>query len=77
LGDVVSMGVIALHTLYLVMWFSGAGSAQDQMWVALAAYAAYVVNAIQFLLKFQQAKAGGREGLTTLMPDEFSAGVNS
>jgi hypothetical protein len=47
------------------------------MWVALAAYAAYVVNAIQFLLKFKQAKAGGREGLTTLMPNEFSAGANS
>ena len=71
------MGVIALHTLYLVMWFSGVGSPEDQMWVALAAYTAYVVNAIQFLLKFKQAKAGGREGLTTLMPDEFSAGVNS
>jgi hypothetical protein len=47
------------------------------MWVALAAYTVYVVNAVQFLLKFKQAKAGGREGLTTLMPDEFSAGVNS
>ena len=75
--DVVSMGVIALHTLYLAMWFSGVGSPQDQMWVALAAYAAYVVNAIQFLLKFKQAKAGGREGLTTLMPNELSAGANS
>jgi len=26
------------------------------MWVALAAYASYVVNALQFLLKFQAAK---------------------
>lgn len=55
--DVVSMGVIALHTLYLLMWLAGSGSPQEQMVVALAAYGAYLINAIQFLLKFQQARS--------------------
>ena len=54
--DVVSMLVMALHTGYLVMWLAGWGSPTEQMWVALAAYASYVVNALQFLLKFQAAK---------------------
>lgn len=55
--DVVSMGVIALHSLYMVMLVVGWGTPQDQMWVALAAYAAYVVNALQFLRKFQVARS--------------------
>lgn len=59
--DVVSMGVIALHTLYLLMWLTGSGSPQEQMVVALAAYGAYLVNAIQFLLKFQQARSSASD----------------
>ena len=59
--DVVSMGVIALHTLYLLMWLTGSGSPQEQMIVALAAYSAYLVNAIQFLLKFQQARSSASD----------------
>ena len=55
--DMVSMGVIALHTLYLVMLLAGWGTPQDQMWVALAAYAAYAVNAVQFLRKLQLARS--------------------
>lgn len=58
--DVVSMLVIALHTAYLCAWLFGFGTPVDQMWIALAAYAAYVVNAAQFLLKFQQAKRPAR-----------------
>ena len=54
--DVVSMLVMALHTLYILMWLAGWGTPTEQMWVALAAYASYVVNALQFLLKFQAAK---------------------
>ena len=54
--DVVSMLVMALHTAYVVMWLAGWGTPTEQMWVALAAYASYVVNALQFLLKFQAAK---------------------
>jgi len=59
--DVVSMLVIALHTAYLAAWLFGFGTPVEQMWIALAAYAAYVVNAVQFLLKFQQAKKPVRQ----------------
>jgi 3-vinyl bacteriochlorophyllide hydratase len=59
--DVVSMGVIALHTLYLLMWLTSFGTPQEQMMVALAAYVAYLVNAIQFLMKFQQARSASPE----------------
>lgn len=54
--DVVSMGVIALHTAYLVMLVAGIGSAGEQFAVALAGYAAYVVNAGQFILKLRAAR---------------------
>ncbi|MCX8003440.1 MAG: 2-vinyl bacteriochlorophyllide hydratase [Burkholderiaceae bacterium] len=54
--DVFSLLVLALHTLYLVALFSGVASAVEQMWIALAAYAAYVVNATQFLLKLRAAR---------------------
>ncbi|MEM9693154.1 MAG: 2-vinyl bacteriochlorophyllide hydratase [Myxococcota bacterium] len=54
--DVVSMGVIALHTLYLVALFSGWLTTTQQLLIALAAYAAYVVNAAQFLLKLRAAR---------------------
>lgn len=57
--DVVSMGVIALHTLYLAMVLAGWGGAPEQMAVALAAYAAYVVNAAQFLWKLRLARLEG------------------
>ena len=59
--DVVSMLVMALHTAYVVMWLAGWGTPTEQMWVALAAYATYVVNALQFLLKFQAAKIKSTE----------------
>jgi len=54
--DVVSMAVIALHTAYLACWLLGFGSPEQQLWIALAAYATYVVNAAQFLLKLQAAR---------------------
>ena len=54
--DAASMVVIALHTIYLVMLFGGFGSVEARMWVALAGYAAYVVNAGQFLLKLRAAR---------------------
>ena len=55
--DVVSMVVIALHTAYLAAWFYGLLGAQEQMLLALMAYAAYAVNAGQFLFKFRAARA--------------------
>lgn len=53
--DVVSFGVIALHTTYLAALFLG-WPAETQMAIALAAYAAYVINAAQFLLKLRAAR---------------------
>jgi 3-vinyl bacteriochlorophyllide hydratase len=57
--DVFSMLVLALHTAYLVALFSGALSPRGQMLLALAAYAAYVVNATQFILKLRAARLAG------------------
>jgi 3-vinyl bacteriochlorophyllide hydratase len=54
--DVFSMAVLALHTAYLAMLFGGMGSAQERMYVALAAYVTYVVNAGQFLYKLRLAR---------------------
>ncbi len=54
--DVFSMLVLALHTAYLLAWWLGVGSAAQQMGLALAAYAAYVINATQFLLKLRAAR---------------------
>ncbi|MEL6291748.1 MAG: 2-vinyl bacteriochlorophyllide hydratase [Pseudomonadota bacterium] len=54
--DVVSMGVLALHTAYLAAVLFGFGTPTEQMWLALAAYAAYVVNAAQFIWKLRLAR---------------------
>jgi 3-vinyl bacteriochlorophyllide hydratase len=54
--DVVSMLVLALHTAYLIALFSGAVDAERQMWLALAAYSSYVINATQFVLKLRAAR---------------------
>lgn len=54
--DAVSMAVIALHTAYLVMILGSFGSPVLQLYVALAAYAAYVVNAAQFVWKLRLAR---------------------
>jgi 3-vinyl bacteriochlorophyllide hydratase len=58
--DVFSMLVIALHTAYLVALFTGWLSARDQLLLALAAFATYVVNAGQFLLKLRAARLDER-----------------
>lgn len=57
--DVVSMGVIALHTVYLLAWLQGDAwlSLEAQIGVALVAYAAYLVNAAQFLWKLRMARS--------------------
>lgn len=57
--DVVSMAVIALHTLYIAMLLSGWGSTEQQLAVALMAYCIYIVNAAQFLWKLRQARLQG------------------
>ena len=54
--DLISFGVIALHTAYLWALLTGALAPESQMWLALAAYAAYLLNATQFLLKLHAAR---------------------
>jgi 3-vinyl bacteriochlorophyllide hydratase len=54
--DVFSMAVLALHTAYLLMLWNGWGNAHERMYVALAAYLAYVINAGQFLWKLRIAR---------------------
>lgn len=56
--DAVSMIVIALHTAYLASLFIDWLTPSGQMWLALAAYATYVVNAAQFILKLRAARLG-------------------
>jgi 3-vinyl bacteriochlorophyllide hydratase len=54
--DVFSFAVIALHTLYIYGLWSGAFTPHGLMVIALAAYAAYLVNAGQFILKLRRAR---------------------
>ncbi|MDP1685450.1 2-vinyl bacteriochlorophyllide hydratase [Hydrogenophaga sp.] len=60
--DVFSMLVLALHTAYLVALFTGALDARGLAWLALAAYATYVVNAGQFIYKLRMARLQGPSG---------------
>lgn len=54
--DVFSFVVIALHTAYIWALWTGALAPREEMLLALAAYAAYVVNAGQFLWKLRMAR---------------------
>ena len=57
--DVLSLVVLALHTTYLVTLGVRAVGLRAQLCLALAAYAAYVINATQFLLKLRAARRQG------------------
>ena len=57
--DVFSMLVIALHTAYLVALFWNMLSTEQLMWLALAAYFTYVINAGQFIWKLRMARLEG------------------
>jgi len=54
--DVFSFVVIALHTAYIWGLLAGSMSPSALMWLALAAYVAYVINAGQFILKLRAAR---------------------
>lgn len=54
--DVVSFFVIALHTIYVIVLLIDFLSPAGEMFIALAAYALYIINAAQFLLKLRQAR---------------------
>ena len=62
--DVFSFLVIALHLGYVWALWTGALGPVQEMWLALAAYAAYVINAGQFLWKLRVARlqAGSAPG---------------
>jgi 3-vinyl bacteriochlorophyllide hydratase len=59
--DVFSMLVIALHTAYLGALFTGWLGTRGQLLLALAAFATYVVNATQFILKLRAARLGEQQ----------------
>ncbi len=65
--DVFSMLVLALHTAYLAALGFGWFGPRSLMGLALAAYAAYVINATQFVLKLRAARLQGSSSA------EFSA----
>ncbi len=58
--DVFSMLVIGLHTAYVGAFLLGWGDADFRIGLALAAYAAYAINAVQFVMKLRQARREAR-----------------
>jgi 3-vinyl bacteriochlorophyllide hydratase len=54
--DMFSFLVIALHTAYVLALLTGALTSQQMMLLALTAFAAYVVNAAQFVLKLRAVR---------------------
>ena len=67
--DVFSMLVLALHTAYLYFLWDGALSANELIYLALAAYVAYLINAAQFLWKLRVARYEG-VGEETVLAEE-------
>jgi 3-vinyl bacteriochlorophyllide hydratase len=68
------MAVLALHSAYLLALATGALDARQQMHLALAAYATYVINATQFLLKLRAARLDqARADRAASAPTEFAA----
>lgn len=70
--DAFSMLVLALHTAYLGVLLAGWLTPQQQMLLALAAYAAYVINATQFLLKLRAARLQAQADERTRHPTSVS-----
>ena len=66
--DVVSIAVLALHTAYLLALYTAAVDARQQMYIALAAYAAYALNATQFVLKLRAARLDALQRTIELPP---------
>ncbi|MEQ7155500.1 2-vinyl bacteriochlorophyllide hydratase [Brevundimonas aurifodinae] len=64
--DVFSMLVLALHTAYLGMVLLNIGTPREQLILALAAYATYVVNAAQFIWKLRMARLQAPSRLETV-----------
>ena len=75
--DVFSMLVLALHTAYLAALFTGSLGPHGLMLLALAAYATYVVNAGQFILKLRAARLQGGASARERPFDGAIAGASS
>ncbi len=75
--DVFSMLVLALHTAYLGALFTGALGSHGLMLLALAAYATYVINAGQFILKLRAARLQGGASARERPLDGALAGASS
>jgi 3-vinyl bacteriochlorophyllide hydratase len=71
--DAVSFVVIALHTAYLVALATHGLTERDQLLLALAAYATYVINAGQFVWKLRSARLQAAAAATD---DHFEAAMN-
>lgn len=54
--DLFSFAVIALHSAYILALWTGMLSPSGLMLLALAAYAAYAINAAQFIRKLRMAR---------------------
>jgi len=59
--DMVSMLVMALHTAYLICLWQNLLGTEQLMYLAIAAYVTYVINAAQFLYKFKLARISQTE----------------
>ena len=70
--DVFSMLVLALHTAYLAALGAGYPDARQLMYLALAAYATYVINATQFIFKLRAARLDHARSLAA-RPAEMAA----
>jgi 3-vinyl bacteriochlorophyllide hydratase len=66
--DVFSFAVLALHTAYLIALGTDWLDARGLMWLALAAYFTYIINAGQFLLKLRAARL--QQAATPTIADE-------
>jgi len=62
--DVFSMLVISLHTIYLYFLIAGGMSDRSLMYLALAAYTSYFINAGQFIYKLRMARLQFKDRVT-------------
>jgi 3-vinyl bacteriochlorophyllide hydratase len=63
--DFASLVVLALHTAWLACLAGDWMTPRQRMVLALAAYASYVVNATQYLIKFRAARRSGPQEIPT------------
>jgi len=71
--DFVSMFVLALHTAYVAALAFGSVHARYQMYIALLAYSAYLLNATQFVVKLRKARLEGDARAEGVAPAGASA----